>query len=69
MKPKKELKNTLSFYKYVNWMYPLLRRFFPNTASTLKELGLAMIYAVTKGYPKQILEVKDIVALAKSGDV
>jgi hypothetical protein len=33
--------------------------------STLKEVGIAMINTVTKGYDKQILEVKDIVALAK----
>jgi len=33
--------------------------------STLKELGLAMINAVTAGYPEQILEVKDIVVLSK----
>ena len=33
--------------------------------NTLKELGLAMINSVTKGYEKQILEVKDILALSK----
>jgi hypothetical protein len=30
------------------------------------EVGLAMINSVLKGYPKQILEVKDINALAKA---
>jgi hypothetical protein len=30
----------------------------------LQEVGLAMIKAADKGYAKQILEVKDIVALA-----
>ena len=65
MLPTKGLKNTLPYYKYLNWMYPILRTFFPKTASTLKELGLAMINAASKGYEKQVLEVKDIVALAK----
>ncbi len=65
MKPTKGLKNTLSFYKYVNWMYPLLRWLFPKSVSTLRELGLSMIYVLTKGYHKNVLEVKDIVALAK----
>jgi uncharacterized protein YbjT (DUF2867 family) len=65
MQPTKGLKNTLSFYKYMSWIYPALRAAFPKHVSTLKELGLAMINAVTKGYPKSILEVKDIVALAK----
>jgi hypothetical protein len=32
----------------------------------LQEVGQAMIKAATKGYPKQILDVKDIVALARS---
>ncbi len=59
------LKNTLKSYKYMAWMYPLLRKLFPNAACTLKEVGLAMIHAVTRGYSKPILEVKDIVILAK----
>jgi putative NADH-flavin reductase len=33
--------------------------------ATLQEVGLAMINAASKGYPKQILEVKDIVELAR----
>jgi hypothetical protein len=34
--------------------------------STLQELAWAMIKAVQKGYPKPILEVKDIKILAKN---
>ena len=37
----------------------------PKYICTLKELGMAMINSVTKGYEKQILEVKDILALSK----
>ena len=48
-----------------HWMYPFLRFAFSGTVSTLAELGLAMIHSVTRGYDKQILEVKDIVTLAK----
>jgi len=65
MNPTKGLKNTLKYYKYIMWMYPLLRSLFPSTATTLKELGLAMINATTKGYEKSILEVKDMVKAAK----
>ena len=57
--------NTLSYYKYITWAYPFLRRFAPNHVSTLKELALAMINAAHKGYPKAILEVRDIVELSK----
>jgi hypothetical protein len=37
----------------------------PKYVSTLKELGLAMINSVLKGYEKPILEVKDIIELSK----
>ncbi|MEP7317271.1 MAG: NAD-dependent epimerase/dehydratase family protein [Panacibacter sp.] len=65
MQPTKGLKNTLSFYKYLSWMYPFFRAVFPRSVSTLKELGLAMINVVRFGYNKKILEVTDILALAK----
>ena len=67
MYPTKGLKNVLPFYKYINWMYPFFRRVLPQYVSTLAELGQAMINAATFGYEKQILEVKDIVELAKKG--
>jgi hypothetical protein len=68
MNPTKGLKNTLSYYKYVSWLFPFLRLVASNYVSTLKELGIAMINAASKGYEKQVLEVKDIVALAKRGN-
>lgn len=63
--PTKGLKRTLAAYKYISWMYPLLRVLFPGSASTLREIGLAMIHVTGRGYPKNIIEVRDIVALAK----
>jgi uncharacterized protein YbjT (DUF2867 family) len=65
MHPTKGLKNTNKYYKYISWMYPFLRAVFPNSASTLAELGLAMLNAARLGYDKKVLEVKDIIALAK----
>ena len=65
MHPTKGLKNTLRYYKYLQWLYPLLRTLLPKYVSTLKELGQAMIQAAIKGYPENILEVKDIIALAR----
>ena len=66
MHPTKGLKNTLKYYAVFSWMYPALRLLFPGAVSTLKELGVAMINSVNKGYDKSILEVKDIVSLAKA---
>jgi hypothetical protein len=65
IRPTPGLKNTLKFYRYVNWMLPAFRVVFPKYISSLKELALAMINSVTKGYPKRVLEVTDIVESSK----
>jgi uncharacterized protein YbjT (DUF2867 family) len=65
MKPTEGMKNTLKGYGFFTWMYPALRPLFPNFVCTLNEVGVAMINTVRKGYSKPILEVADIVALAK----
>ena len=65
MQPTKGLKNTQKYYKYISWTYPFFRITFPGMAGTLAELGQAMINAAIFGYDKQVLEVKDIAALAK----
>jgi uncharacterized protein YbjT (DUF2867 family) len=64
MHPTPGLKNTLSSYRYLSWAYPLLRRLFPGSVSTLGELGQAMISVASRGSEKQVLEVRDIVRLA-----
>ena len=59
-------KNLLKAYKYFAWLYPFLRAVFPASACLLKEVGIAMINTINKGPAKQVLEVKNIVALAKA---
>lgn len=58
-------KNLKSYYKYLAWLYPIGRALYPAGFCTLSEVGLAMINVAMRGYPKQVLEVKDIVAAAK----
>jgi uncharacterized protein YbjT (DUF2867 family) len=41
----------------------LLRRAFPNHVVTTEEIGLAMLAVARNGYPKRILEVRDIRAV------
>lgn len=65
MKASPGQKNLKSFYRYFAWLYPIGRAIYPGGFCTLRELGQAMINAAGKGYPKKILEVKDIVELAK----
>jgi len=66
MKASAGQKNVKSYYRYLAWLYPIGRALYPAGFCTLQELGQAMINAVSKGYPKQILEVKDIVKLARA---
>lgn len=65
LKPTEGLKNTLPYYRYVSWLYPLGRAIYPQGFTTLKELGLAMINAAASGYDKPVIEGKDIIELAK----
>ncbi|HTH32053.1 MAG TPA: NAD-dependent epimerase/dehydratase family protein [Lacibacter sp.] len=62
----KGMKNTLSYYKYFSWMIPIIKTLAPNMIVRLQDIGQAMLKAATKGYKKQILEVKDIKELAAS---
>lgn len=65
MQPTKGLKNSHGYYKGFSLLYPVVRAIFPRYVSTLKEMGMAMINSVIHGYKKPVLEVKDIVKLAK----
>ncbi|MGE5362785.1 MAG: NAD-dependent epimerase/dehydratase family protein [Bacteroidota bacterium] len=65
LQAEKGAKNTPALYNIFSWVFPLLRRIFPEFVSTLGELGRAMINAADKGCEKNILEVKDILALSK----
>jgi uncharacterized protein YbjT (DUF2867 family) len=66
MRPTPGQRNIKSYYKVIGWMYPLLRVLLPNQVSTMRDVGLAMINSVLKGYPKQVLEIKDINSLARA---
>ncbi len=65
LKPEKDFKNTLKPYKYFGWLYPLIRGVSNKYASTLSEVGKAMINCAAEGYEKQVLEVEDIIKLSK----
>lgn len=65
IKPTPGLKNVNKYYKYINWAFPILRAFSSNAASTMEELGKAMINAATIGFERPVLEVRDIVAFSK----
>ena len=66
MRPKPGQKNIKPLFKVLGTiLYPVFRLLMPRQVMTLSEVGQAMINSVLKGYPKQVLEIKDIKALAK----
>lgn len=64
MHPTPGLQRAPKAIKYISWMYPFFRRFLPQMVTTLAEVGQAMINVTLRGYPKKVIEIKDIVVLA-----
>jgi uncharacterized protein YbjT (DUF2867 family) len=65
MKATEGQKHIKKLYRAFLWMYPFMHALFPKFSCTLKEVGIAMINTVNHGPAKHILEVADIVELAK----
>jgi len=68
MKPVKGQMNVPGWGRAVLWLFPLIRLAAPRHACTLKEVARAMINAASRGYAKQVLEVRDIVDLSNLSD-
>ena len=66
IKPMRGLRNAFALSRVLGGIYPLLNSFFPNSVCTLEDLGLAMIRSATLGYRNQLIENRDIYALARS---
>ena len=64
MHPTPGQRNVPKAYRYFSWLYPIARKLTPAYVSTLRELAQAMLAAVANGYPRRVLEVRDLVALA-----
>jgi uncharacterized protein YbjT (DUF2867 family) len=47
-------------YVFMAPVLPLLRRAFPNSISTTREIGHAMLAVARNGWPRPVLEAKDI---------
>ena len=65
LQPTVGMKNTLSYYKFIDWLYPFLKLIIPNHTSRLSELGKAMIECAVFGHQNNIIEVKDILVLSQ----
>lgn len=49
-----------SLYTVMAPLYPVWKTLFPNLVTTTEKVGLAMIRVVAEGFPKQVLETRDI---------
>jgi uncharacterized protein YbjT (DUF2867 family) len=54
------------FYTVLGPLFPLLRQMFPKQVLSTRQLGQAMLNVARRGYPKHVLEAKDIRAAASS---
>jgi uncharacterized protein YbjT (DUF2867 family) len=63
--PTKGLRHVQPLYKYLSWLYPILKMLLPGGVCTLQQLGLAMINVTLHGFGKKVVESRDIVALGK----
>lgn len=65
MKPVPGQKYVLKMYNYLGWLFPVIRKVFPNAASTLSDVARAMMVCATSDVEKSILEVSDINSLGR----
>jgi uncharacterized protein YbjT (DUF2867 family) len=64
--PVKPAQTYYKTYKYVGWLFPIMKRIAPNYVTSLKDLAFAMVYVSSNGYPINTIEAKDMNALGKS---
>ncbi|MEN9698917.1 MAG: hypothetical protein RLZZ301_115 [Bacteroidota bacterium] len=60
MIPAEGQQHVLKYYKYVAWLTPFLKLFFPIIISTMRQVANAMIRVCSEGYKSDIIYVKDI---------
>jgi uncharacterized protein YbjT (DUF2867 family) len=65
IQPTKGLKNTYKAYKIFAPFYPVIKLLFSKYATTLKEIGLAMINVSLYGSDNKVLECRDISQASK----
>lgn len=56
--------HVLSYYKYIQPLFPFIRKLFPSTYNTMQQVAEAMIYVSKNGYKSNVITVKDIHSIA-----
>lgn len=60
VKPAANQSCVLPYYKYVAWLFPVVKRLLPNIYNTMGQVANAMVYLSQHGYPQRTIYVKDI---------
>ena len=63
---KSRTKSYQFMYDYFMWLVKLTKAVSPNSVVSTKQIGLAMINSMYRGYDKKVLTPKDIIILAES---
>ena len=62
---KSRTKSYQFMYDYFMWLVKLVKFLSPNSVVTTTQIGLSMINATQKGFPRNIIDPKDIIELAE----
>lgn len=65
VKPTVGQQHVLSYYKYVAWLFPVIKNLLPFMYNTMKQVAQAMIYVSQNGYERNVIYVKDIRNMSK----
>lgn len=65
VKPATGQQHVLRFYKYISWLFPIIRTLLPSMYNTMKQVAQAMIYVAQNGYERNVIYVKDIHRISK----
>jgi hypothetical protein len=63
--PAENQKFVLKYYQRLKWLMPLLKRAFPGTFSTMRQVASSMIYFTIHGNSHPIIHIKDIKRVAE----
>lgn len=64
MKATEGQRRVLKYYKYVSWLFPVIKFVAPFMYNTMQQVGQAMINASKYGYERNIIHPKDVLILA-----
>ena len=66
IQPRHGIKSKTKSYRVFYIVLPALKAIFPRSVTTTEQLGRAMIAVAKHGYPKKVLEMRDIIGIVSN---